>query len=224
MERSFQSPRRQPPAETTRSRILQAASDLFSSAGFAGTSIAEIRKRSGASASSIYHEFGSKEGILAAVLEETADRWHNQASQSTHRAWEESRGSGKPPLEVYFADLAAQLTERPEFLRLLLLLSLERREADPGTIEAVRRVRARAVAALARAFRMANVLPESVPDSIVADIAQTTLAFADGAFVAAQIDPERADLRRMFAIFYAGMAAALAAEGFQAIEPEGVLR
>ncbi|HMO52946.1 MAG TPA: TetR/AcrR family transcriptional regulator, partial [Tepidiformaceae bacterium] len=160
MERSFQSPRRQPPAETTRSRILQAASDLFSSAGFAGTSIAEIRKRSGASASSICHEFGSKEGILAAVLEETADRWHNQASQSTHRAWEESRGSGKPSLEVYFADLAAQLTERPEFLRLLLLLSLERREADPGTIEAVRRVRARAVAALARAFRMANVLPE----------------------------------------------------------------
>jgi AcrR family transcriptional regulator len=216
VERSFQSPGDEP--ATTRARILRAASDLFANAGFAGTSIAEIRKASGASASSIYHEFGSKDGILSAVLEESAAQWHSQAGRSAHRAWEQSQGTGRPPLEVYFADLADQLTDRPEFLRLLLLLSLERREADPKTIEVVRRVRERAVAALARAFRLAGVLPSSVPDAMVTDIAQTTLAFADGAFVAAQIDPDAVDLRRMFGIYYAGLAAALAAEGFAGAE------
>jgi AcrR family transcriptional regulator len=191
---------------------MGAASDLFATRGFAGTSISEIRKASGASASSIYWEFGSKEGILAAVLEESAAKWHDQARQSVQRAWEESHDSGRPPLEVYLADLASQLTERPEFLRLLLLLSLERREVDPSTVEAVRRVRARAVAALARAFRLAGVLPETVPDQVVADIAQTTLAFADGAFIAKQIDPEGTDLQRLFRIFYSGLAAALQVE------------
>ncbi len=217
MERSFQSACAAEPSgghgTTTRARILRAASDLFASAGFAGTSIAEIRKASGASASSIYHEFGNKGGILAAVLEESAAQWHSQAGRSAHRAWEQSEGTGRPPLEVYFAELARQLTERPEFLRLLLLLSLERREADATTIKVVRRVRGRAVAALARAFRLAEVLPESVPDTMVNDIAQTTLAFADGAFVAAQIDPEGVDLRRLFSIYYAGLAAALRVEG-----------
>jgi AcrR family transcriptional regulator len=215
VERSFQSNQVEAPAasDATRERILAAAADLFATRGFAGTSIAEIRKASGASASSIYWEFGNKEGILAAVLERSAAEWHSQAGRSARRAWEQSQGTGRPPLEVYFADLADQLTERPEFLRLLLLLSLERREVDPTTIEAVRRVRAGAVAALAKAFRLAGVLPESVPDEIVNDIARTSLAFADGAFVAVQIDPDSIDLRRMFAIFYAGLAAALGSEG-----------
>jgi AcrR family transcriptional regulator len=193
--------------------VLTAASELFATRGFAGTSISEIRKVSGTSASSIYWEFGSKDGILAAVLEESAARWHDQARRSVHRAWEASQDSGRPALEVYFADLAAQLTERPEFLRLLLLLSLERREVDPGTVEVVRRVRTRAVGALARAFRLAGVFPAEVPESVVNDIAQTTLAFADGAFVAKQIDPDGVDLQRLFRIFYSGLAGALQVEG-----------
>ena len=39
------------------------------------------------------------------------------------------------------------------------------------------------------------------------------MAFADGAFVAAQIDPGVADLRRLFAIFSWGLVAALRVEG-----------
>ena len=55
-------------------------------------------------------------------------------------------------------------------------------------------------------------------DDTVEELARIALAFADGAFVAAQIDPGVADLRRMFAIFYAGMAAALRVEGAGFIE------
>jgi AcrR family transcriptional regulator len=212
LERSFQSVDDGGPAGT-RERILAAASDLFATSGFAGTSVAALRQRSGASASSIYHEFGSKEGVLAAVLQESAARWLAQAKDSAQRALSDSRRSGEPPLAAYFANLAEELTERPDFLRLLLLLSLERREAGEATIRAVRRVRARATLGLALGMRAGGLFGPEVPDDIADEIARVTLAFADGAFVAAQIDPETVDLRRMFAIFYAGLAAALRVEG-----------
>ena len=212
LERSFQSVDDGGPAGT-RERILAAASDLFATSGFAGTSVAALRQRSGTSASSIYHEFGSKEGVLAAVLEESAARWLAQAKDSAQRAWEQSRETGEPPIASYFANLAQELTERPDFLRLLLLLSLERREAGAATIRAVRRVRAKATLGLARGMRAGGLLGPDVPEAMVDEIARMTLAFADGAFVAAQIDPETVDLRRMFAIFYAGLAAALRVEG-----------
>ena len=220
MERSFQNDGRAQAAEAsgTRARVISAASELFATRGFAGTSISAIRDASGLLPSSIYWEFGSKEGILAAVLEESAENWHRQAGESARRAFEQSRQTGRHPLEAYFANLAEELIERPDFLRLLLLLALERREADPATIEAVRRVRVRATSALARAFRAGGLVDAGMSDDTVEELARIALAFADGAFVAAQIDPGVADLRRMFAIFYAGMAAALRVEGAGFIE------
>jgi AcrR family transcriptional regulator len=223
MERSFQkddaTPEKAPAG--TRARVIGAASELFATRGFAGTSISAIRDASGLLPSSIYWEFGSKEGILAAVLEESAENWHRQAGESARRAFEQSRQTGRHPLEAYFANLAEELTERPDFLRLLLLLALERREADPATIDAVRRVRMRATAALARAFRTGGLVDAEMSDNAVEELARIALAFADGAFIAAQIDPGVADLRRMFAIFYAGMAAALRVEGGGIIRQQG---
>lgn len=220
MERSFQNDRATPVTETagTRARVISAASELFATRGFSGTSISAIRAASGVLPSSIYWEFGNKEGLLSAVLEESAENWHRQAGESARRAFDQSRQTGRHPLEAYFQILAEELTERPDFLRLLLLLALERREADPATIAAVRRVRIRAAGALARAFRMGGLVDAGVSDQAVEELARMALAFADGAFVAAQIDPGVTDLRRMFAIFYAGMAAALRIEGAGVIE------
>ena len=198
----------------TRTRVLSAAAELFATRGFAGTSISAIRAVSGVLPSSIYWEFGSKGGILAAVLEDSAGRWLAQADESARRALEQSRSTGRAPLESYFVNLGEELTERPEFLRLLLLLSLERREADPATLEVVRRVRARAITGLARAFRVGGLVDDDASEAAVHELARMALAFSDGAFIAAQIDPVAADLRRMFAVFYAGMAASLRVEGF----------
>lgn len=47
--------------------ILDAALAVFLDAGVPAASIEEIRRRSGASVGSLYHRFGSKEGIAAAV-------------------------------------------------------------------------------------------------------------------------------------------------------------
>jgi AcrR family transcriptional regulator len=50
--------------------ILDAALRGFAEKGLAGTTVEEVRRRSGASVGSIYHHFGDKEGIAAALYVE----------------------------------------------------------------------------------------------------------------------------------------------------------
>lgn len=53
-----------------RQEILTAARSLFAAKGFQATSIEDICVRSGASVGSVYHHFGSKEGMAAALYVE----------------------------------------------------------------------------------------------------------------------------------------------------------
>jgi AcrR family transcriptional regulator len=53
--------------EATRRAILDAALTEFNDKGVSATSIADIRRRSGASVGSIYHHFGEKDGIAGAL-------------------------------------------------------------------------------------------------------------------------------------------------------------
>lgn len=54
-------------ADDRRDHILQAALECFTSLGYARTTLAHVRERSGASTGSIYHHFRSKEGLIAAL-------------------------------------------------------------------------------------------------------------------------------------------------------------
>lgn len=57
------------PTSETRSRIVQAAADLFLTKGYVPTGLSEIARRVDARPGSIYHFFSTKEELLAAVLE-----------------------------------------------------------------------------------------------------------------------------------------------------------
>jgi len=54
-------------AADRKQEILDAALRGFAEKGLAGTTVEEVRRRSGASVGSIYHHFGDKEGIAAAL-------------------------------------------------------------------------------------------------------------------------------------------------------------
>ncbi len=193
----------------TRERVVRAASELFSTRGFAGTSISAIREVSGVLPSSIYWEFGSKEGLLAVVLEDAAARWLQQAGDSIQRAMDRPAASAEERLGDALDHLADATAERPEFHRLLLLLALEQRDAGEATLQVVRNVRQLALEGLARLYLDTGIVEVSTPEEAVADLTRASLAFFDGALVAAQIDPETADLRRMFALLRAGVIAAM---------------
>ncbi|GAA2824264.1 TetR family transcriptional regulator [Kribbella solani] len=68
--------------EATRARILTAAADVFARRGIHATGINEIAEAAGASKLTIYRNFGSKDGLVEAVLTDRAQRvraWHHEA-------------------------------------------------------------------------------------------------------------------------------------------------
>lgn len=66
--RPYHSPRRQQQAAETRQRILDAARVLFADEGY-GTTIAEIAKRAQVSPQTVTAAFGTKSGLMAALVE-----------------------------------------------------------------------------------------------------------------------------------------------------------
>jgi AcrR family transcriptional regulator len=55
-------------AATTRERVLKTAGELIDTRGYDGFSVADLVAQSGVSSGSIYHHFGAKDGVLAALL------------------------------------------------------------------------------------------------------------------------------------------------------------
>ncbi len=68
--------------EATKARILAAASDVFLQRGIHAVGINEVAEAAGASKLTIYKNFGSKDGLVEAVLTDRTRRvraWHEQA-------------------------------------------------------------------------------------------------------------------------------------------------
>ncbi|MGV9796417.1 TetR/AcrR family transcriptional regulator, partial [Gordonia sp. NPDC003422] len=102
--------RRRANGEASRSKILDAATEIASERGYEGTSINLVSKRCGLPASSIYWHFADKDDLIAAVIERSFGRWLS--------AWN-MREDGTPRDRV--AEMAMQvakaLLESPDFLR-----------------------------------------------------------------------------------------------------------
>jgi AcrR family transcriptional regulator len=54
--------------------LLHAAAEVFFEQGYAATSIDAIIERTGGSKRNIYNEFGNKEGLFAAIVDQSADQ------------------------------------------------------------------------------------------------------------------------------------------------------
>ncbi|MFB9626993.1 TetR/AcrR family transcriptional regulator [Nonomuraea helvata] len=69
MPRSRQDPSRQERARLRREEIIAVAAEMFARGGYRGTSLADIAARAGISEPGLLHHFGSKAGLLLAVIE-----------------------------------------------------------------------------------------------------------------------------------------------------------
>lgn len=177
----------------SRRKIVDAAAALMAERGFAGTSIAAVSQRSGLPSGSIYWHFDSKEALLGAVMEEGGRRWFDALP----------RGETLPrdPTEraTAMADaVVTSLEQHPEFLRLLLVIALERREVDQASLAVIRRVRSLAVERI-RALLTLLLEPfgRALAERLAGEVAPFVLCVADGAFVAQHIDPD-SDLHEVF--------------------------
>lgn len=183
-----------------RDRVLDAASGLMSRRGFSGTSIAAICEKAGVGPPTIYWHFGDKEGLFAAVMERAADRWFREFVQ-------EQEGGLEAPVP---RSVAESFRQRPEFLRLLLLLAVERRDPGSGVLAAVERVRDRAKETWRDSLeRLLAPIEDRAERRAAADrLSELLLVQFDGAFIACQLHPETTDLQALFELSRTGVRAA----------------
>jgi AcrR family transcriptional regulator len=172
--------------EQSRELILDATERLMSTRGYAATSISDIRKACGLPPSSIYWHFGSKEGVLAAVMQRGADRFF----------------AAIPTAEDVQAQLAVASrlqAQHPDFLRLFYMLSLER-GTDPTVAAVIRRVRDTAIGQFRDAIT--QLLPAGVPpskaDRVVSELTTVAVALSDGIYFAEHLEPDGTDVERMY--------------------------
>jgi AcrR family transcriptional regulator len=166
--------------EASRGRILDAAAEIAGERGYEGASIKLVSERSGLPASSIYWHFKDKDELVAAVIDRSFERWRATIAAPL------AIPDGASDEEVFHLGLrrtGQALAELSDFLRLGLLLVLERRPDEltaRARFMATRRTTAAGTASLYR-----RVFP-TLDDDGIAQLVTLTMALADGLFVASE--------------------------------------
>jgi AcrR family transcriptional regulator len=99
-----------------RAEILDAALAAFTAHGVAGTSIEEIRRRSGASVGSIYHHFGGKDELAGVLYVEGLEDYQRGFLESLERA-----SSTRDGVEAAVRHHVAWVAAHRDLARFLLL-------------------------------------------------------------------------------------------------------
>ncbi|MFF0483377.1 TetR/AcrR family transcriptional regulator [Streptomyces sp. NPDC004435] len=174
----------------SRQRILDAAVEIAGERGYEGTSIAAVSTKCGLPASSIYWHFKDKDDLIAAVIERSFETWLAAVELPS-----EETGTPLERVTAMAGKVGKSLIDAPDFLRLGLMLALERRPAEPRGRTVFLQVRD-----IARA-KIADMAQELVPDLDEHSMhALTTYAVAgaDGLFVQREINGDDVDLVAMF--------------------------
>jgi AcrR family transcriptional regulator len=178
---------KQAQGERSREEILEAAEALMSAKGYAATSISDLAKASGLPASSIYWHFGSKSGVLGAVVERGAQRFFHDRAGAGSSDDPEPRNR----LAGLLGNGARIISIHPQFLRLLMLLLLGS-DGEHAQQDVVGRVRAEGKKVLGIDLRSAYLPwgPE-VADAVSERLVDYLLATCDGMFIAMQAGDAR---------------------------------
>ncbi|MGW2823115.1 TetR family transcriptional regulator [Streptomyces sp. NPDC001443] len=174
----------------SRQRILDAAADIAGERGYEGTSIAAVSTKCGLPASSIYWHFKDKDDLIAAVIERSFDTW----LAAVLLPGEES-GTTLEQATAMAARVARSLVDQPDFLRLGLMLALERRPVEPRGRTVFLQVRD--VASRKIAETVTRLFP-GLDDAAVRTLTTYAIAGADGLFVQQEIGGDPMDLVAMF--------------------------
>ena len=203
-----QGPRKSEAGGESREGILDVAERLIATRGFDSMRMATLIKESGHSASSIYWWFGSKEGVLEAVMERATERFFAGAAGL---ALPEDQIEIVDRMETFLGESLARTIAEPNYLRLFMLQALLRDVYDPSEQGTVAKVRDAATSNIA--LGLEAVLQPWGPEParhVAATIAAPTLIAFDGAFLHSQVGGQGigGSLLRQLAIALTAMAEA----------------
>ena len=166
----------------SRELVLDAAESVMASEGFEAATLGRVVEESGVPLSSVYHYFGSKTGLLLAVMQRGAERYFAEVPDYDRRS-----RSAVEHLRTVVSTAVEALERRPHFLRLLIVFAVQPPQVGRVEVtEVVRQVRRTALDRLRRQLALAF---DDDPRSRDADrVARLALAAIDGAFVASSVD------------------------------------
>jgi AcrR family transcriptional regulator len=163
--------------------VLDAAERVMAEHGFEAATLARVVEEAGIPLSSVYHYYGSKDGILLAVMERGAERFFAELPQPERRV-------GRPAdhMAAVIAGAVENLERHADFLRLMVVFAAQPPAVGNGQVHAVvGRVRELALIRLRRQISLA--FGDDPASPITDRLARFALATIDGAFVATQADP-----------------------------------
>ena len=180
--------RKRADGELSRERILDAATEIAAERGYEGTSIALVSAKCGLPASSIYWHFKNKDDLIAAVIERSFADWLT--------AWQvPDEGTARDRLVGMALQIAKALLDSPDFIRLGLMLALERRPVEPRARAMFLQARAQTYGDLAETMR--GFMPE-LTEAQVHQLVTYAIAGADGLFIAKELGGDAVDLLELF--------------------------
>jgi AcrR family transcriptional regulator len=179
-------PTRKQKRDANRERILHAARDVFGARGYHGATIEEIADEAGLSNGAIYYNFGSKEELFLALLDERLDERLEHTRQTLASASESA--IEQRALEDEARDITRSFKESREW-RLLLLEFVAYAARNPTFAERFkdhkRRLRA-AVAELLESHLSARGITPPMP---IDQLAIAVTGLANGLAVEELSDP-----------------------------------
>ncbi|WP_173141904.1 TetR/AcrR family transcriptional regulator [Kibdelosporangium persicum] len=170
---------------SSRDVILDAARDLIADKGYDGMAVSDLCAKAGLPASSIYYHFGNKLGVLAALLDRTFGELH--ALFPNPSSFDDRAPLDR--LEAWFTAACRSLDKRPDYLRLLLAISVGPQKDAEAVRKTVRRIRDYAHASWVDALT-----PIFAPDggeeneALVNQLAVLGRALTDGLSVTSSLD------------------------------------
>jgi AcrR family transcriptional regulator len=160
----------------TRDQIIDAAEHLFGSRGYAGVSISQICAASGLPVGSVYHHFGSKAGVMRAVLERGTIAFFADLPTA-----DSVTGSPAERVAAYYGAAAELVVKRLSLFRLFASLKLhDSDEAQAIVNESHDMVRVRIAEFIEPVARSCGVAD---PAACAREVAQLTVVYTTGVTV-----------------------------------------
>lgn len=171
-----------------RSRIIQAATRIFASSGYRGTTMKEIASSCGLTAKGVAHHFASKDELLMAVLAE--------------RDLQVSPAPEAPSVSLDgLFDSLAQARREPRIVELYTVLSAEAIAPDHPAHEYHRERYERVRAELGQFFELQIAGSGAASDLPPVDLAALFVAVVDGLQIQWLYDAQAVDLERLARTF-----------------------
>ena len=173
----------------SKKRILDSAIELICERGFSGTSVGAVCEKAGVVKTALYWHFGSKDGLLAAIIEEISREWIEEI---------DSRASGvdsaDASLDGMIEGMKNLVNHKSHYLRIVEAVINESANVDHEAMKAIRRLNRKGISAIEAGLERAMGMP--LPDQDL--LAQTIHACLHTALRQNTISPGSLDVDRYF--------------------------